>query len=293
MAIKHFGLKSEHEKLTAVMLYAPGPEIGSHPDPRSIHHLRPMDHAAISREFDRIITVFSDLGIQVIRMDPAPIDDDRSYLFNMMYCRDLFFMTPGGAILANMANETRRGEVRYAERALRSNGVPIVHAVSGEGRFEGADAVWVTERLVMVGVGNRTNKQACEQIKNTLREMDVECVAVRSHQTRTQHLLGTVQIVDKDLALVRHEIADTAVIRLLEDHHLTVVRIPENSEVLAKQAMNLVTVSPRKIIMTAGCPGTREIYARAGLTIAAELELSQLMCGAGGLACATGMIARV
>ena len=146
--------------------------------------------------------------------------------------------------------------------------------------------------LVAVGVGSRTNRRAYEQIKDILKQADVECVALPSYQTQTQHLLGTVQIVDRDLALVRHEIADNAVIRLLEDHHFTVVKIPENPEVRTRQAMNIVTVSPRTIIMTAGCPETRSIYQHAGLTIAAELELSQLMHGAGGLACATGIISR-
>lgn len=56
--------------------------------------------------------------------------------------------------------------------------------------------------------------------------------------------------------------------------------------------MNIVTVSPRTIIMNADCPETKGLYLKAGLTIAAEIRMTQLINGAGGLACATGIISR-
>jgi N-dimethylarginine dimethylaminohydrolase len=292
VVIKYYGLNSEYKNLASVLLYPPREEIGNYPDSAVIQHLRPIDQTAISVEFDTIIATFANLGIRVIQIDPAPLSDDRWYLYNMMYCRDLLFMTSEGAILANMANKTRKEEVRYVQRTLTSNGIPVLHAIAGEGRFEGSDALWVKDNLVLVGVGNRTNREAYEQIRSILGKMRVECVALPSYQKRTQHMLGTLQIVDEGLVLVRHEIADKGVMRFLQERHFTVIKIPENGEVLAKQAMNFVTVSPRNILMTAGCPETKEIYLRAGLMIAAELDLTQLMRGAGGLACATGILAR-
>jgi N-dimethylarginine dimethylaminohydrolase len=290
--MKNFGLHSEYERLTAVLLYPPGPEVGNYPAPAEIQQLRPIDQPVLAREFVTLSATFAQLGITVMEIDPAPLSDDRSYLYNMMYCRDLFFMTPQGAILANMANRTRREEVRYAERALRSHGIPVLSTISGEGRFEGADAVWLKENLVLVGVGNRTNGLAFQQLQDILQELGVECVALPSAQTTTQHLLGTVQIVAKDLALVRQGIADPAVGRFLADRQFTVLDVPENDEVRERQAMNLVTVAPRRVIMPADCPETKALYERAGLTIVAELDISQLRAGAGGLACATGIIAR-
>jgi N-dimethylarginine dimethylaminohydrolase len=292
MALIGFGLRTEYERLNAVMLYRPGPEIGNHPDPASIQHLAPIDYAAICTEFGNIIRTFEEREITVLLIDPAPISADRQYLYNMMYSRDLMFMTPEGAILSNMANSTRSSEVLYAARALAWHGIPVLHAVSGDGRFEGADAIWVGEKLVMVGVGSRTNREAYEQIKFVLRSINVECIAVPYSATRTQHLLGAIQIVGENTALVRHELIDREVTNFLEDHHFITIRIPENKEVLTQQAMNIVTVSPRTIIMSNNCPETKEIFVRAGLAVAAELELTQLMNGAGGLACATGIISR-
>jgi N-dimethylarginine dimethylaminohydrolase len=290
--MRGFGLRTEYDKLNAVMLYVPGPEIGNHPDPQSILHLAPIDYPALAHEFEDIIRTYEALGISSILIDPDPLSEDRQYLYNMMYCRDLLFMTPEGTILSNMANSTRSAEVLYAARTLERQGIPVLRTVSGGGRFEGADAIWLGIKLVMIGIGSRTNLEAFEQIKGVLGKMDVDCIAVPYRATRTQHLLGAVQIVDRDLALVRHELVDREVLRVLEDQHFRIVTVPENEEVQSRQAMNIVTTAPRTILMMKGCPETRELFQLHGLTVAAELELTQVMNGAGGLACATGIISR-
>jgi len=287
-----FGLHSEYGRLSSIILYKPGNEIGNHPQPAAIQQLRPIDPQMMDREFTATIDTFATLGVQVNRIDPSPLDPDRAYLYNMMFCRDLFFMTPAGAILASMAHETRRSEIRYAARTLQRLGVPIIHEVCAAGRFEGADALWINAQLVAVGVGNRTNVAAFEQIRKVLATLGIDSVPLPSHQQVTQHLLGSVQIVDRNLALVRCSITDPKVTAFLRQHDFSIISIPENREVTTQQAMNIVTVAPRCIMMTADCPATRQIYLDAGLTIAAELQISQLINAAGGLACAAGIVCR-
>lgn len=288
-----FGVHSEYGPLTSVLLYRPGSGIHAYPDPARVLHLRSIDQPALVAEFDAVIAAFTSRGAHVTMIDPEPLDDDRWYRYNMMYCRDLCFITPQGAVMANMAHAVRRHEPLYAARSLEAAGIPLLYTVSGTGTFEGADALWLRDDLVLVGVGNRTNAEGYRQIREVLVRQGVECRAVPSHQVTTQHLLGSLQIVDHDLALVRDGIVDPGVIALLEAHQVNVVRIPENDEVRSRQAMNIVTVAPRTVFMTAGCHETKELYRSAGLTVAAELELSQLMNGAGGLACATGIVARM
>lgn len=287
-----FGSNSEYAKLSSILLHKPGIEICNNPDPLQILHLRPIDHHTLALEFDAAAAVFKLLGIEVNLIDSTPLDDDTRYLFNLMYCRDLFFMTPEGAILSNMANDIRRREPDYAERTLMNLGVPLLHTVSGAGRFEGADALWLRSDLVVVGVGNRTNLEGYQQLNCVLKQQGVKCVALPSTQIATQHLLGSVQIVDSDLAFVRNEIVAPEIISFLMREGFAVVNIPENIEVKSRQAMNVVTVSPRTVVMTAGCPKTRAMYVSSGVAIAAELALTQLINGAGGLACATAILGR-
>lgn len=287
-----FGTNSEFGRLCSVLLHRPGPEIGSYPDPARIQHLAPIDHHALMREFDAVTACFENLGIVVNLIDPTPVNEDVWYQYNLMYCRDLFFMTPHGAIMASMGNLARMSEPLYAARSLEALGVPLLHSVAGDGRFEGADALWLNEDLVVIGVGNRTNQRGYEQIRAVLERQGVSCIALPSRQVITQHLLGSVQIVDRNLALVRDGIIDCDIIRFLGERGFEVVAIPESSEVRLRQSMNIVTIAPRTVIMTSCCDETRKMYLKAGLKIAAELDLTQLMCGAGGLACATGIVAR-
>ncbi|PKN16075.1 MAG: hypothetical protein CVU66_02285 [Deltaproteobacteria bacterium HGW-Deltaproteobacteria-23] len=288
----HYGLDSEYARLTKVLLFQPGAEVGNHPDPAAIQQLRPIDTALLAKEAALVGDTFTCLGVQVTQIDPTPLTPERAYLYNMMFCRDLFLMTPLGAIMARMAHEIRRGEVQYAARTLKRIGVPIFHQIDGDGRFEGADALWINRKLVAVGVGNRTNMAAFTQIRQILSTDGIDCVPLPSCQTTTQHLLGSLQLVDRNLALVRNGITAPEITTFLEKHGFTVINIPENSEVTTRQAMNIVTVAPRHIIMTAGCPLTKQLFQAAGLTVVAELAISQLINGAGGLACATGILAR-
>jgi len=290
--VNGYGLNSEYERISRVLLYPPGPEVANHPEPARLQQLRPIDHAVMQEEYAGIMATFARLGIEIETIDPAPMDRERDYRYNMMYCRDLFLMTPWGAIMAAMANPGRQGEPAYAARTLDRLGIPILQTIARDGRFEGADGLWLGEKLLIIGVGNRTNRAGFEQINATLSPHGVRCIPLPSTQTRTQHLLGSLQLVDRDLALVRQEIIDPAVVSFLSEQGLTVIDIPENDEVRQRQAMNIVVLSPRTIMMTADCPRTRELYEQAGLTVAAEVAISQLINGAGGLACATGIIAR-
>jgi len=287
----NFGLDSEYAELTSVLLYKPGPAISDHPDPSAVQHLAQINHGKLTGELDKLIGTFTVLGIDVTLIaPPEDISDPSNY--NMMFCRDLFFMTPKGAILANMANETRRGEVSHAARTLAQAGIPVLHTINGEGRFEGADALWVNEGLVAVGVGNRTNMAAFTQLQAVLGKQGIDSVPLPSTQRATQHLLGSLQFVDRNMVLVREAIISPQTLTFLEKQDFRIVRIPENLEVRNRQAMNIVTVAPGKVIMTAGCPETKEIYLDAGIDVAAELPISQIINGSGGLACATGTLAR-
>ncbi len=286
-----FGLDSEFSQLNSVLLYIPGKEIADHPSPATIQHLAPINYAELSRQLAAVIDSFSLHGIETCLI-PQPDDPADCSNYNMMFCRDLLFMTPAGAIMASMAHETRRSEVSHAVRTLLKEGIPILSSVSGNGRFEGADALWINKNLVIVGVGNRTNLAGYQQVKKILASIGIETVALPSTQQKTQHLLGSLQIVAKDLALVRTELVAGEVVSFLVQHGFKVVGIPENPEVRSRQAMNIVTVAPRQVIMTANCPETKQSYLDAGIEIIAELEITQLINGAGGLACATGTLAR-
>jgi N-dimethylarginine dimethylaminohydrolase len=210
---------------------------------------------------------------------------------NLLYVRDLFFATPKGAVVSKMKGAVRAGEEKHAARALGQLGVPILKSISGRGTFEGADALWLNPKTVLCGVGNRTNAAGFRQLRGVLKKQGVKTVAVAVPRG-VQHLLGMLQLVDRDLAFVRTEVAPENLKTLLARGGVRVVPVPETEETTRRQGMNLVTVAPRKVVMAKHCPVLKRLYEKAGVTVAAELEIGQFIRGAGGLACAVGILAR-
>ena len=143
----------------------------------------------------------------------------------------------------------------------------------------------------MCGLGRRTNSDGFQQLRAVLKAQGVATLAV-DLPAATQHLLGILHIVDADLALVRTQIASKRLINILKRAGIAIIDVPETEEVLVRQGMNVLTVKPRVIVMPVNCPELKRLYTACGITIAAEIGIDQILNGAGGLACATGILAR-
>jgi N-dimethylarginine dimethylaminohydrolase len=107
-----------------------------------------------------------------------------------------------------------------------------------------------------------------------------------------QHLLGVLQIVDHNLAVVRGQLLAPEVKIYLQQLAFQLIELEETKSVRQNQAMNFVTVSPRRIVMVAGNPETKLLYENHGIDVAAEVDVSELLKGAGGIGCATGILSR-
>jgi N-dimethylarginine dimethylaminohydrolase len=284
-----WGSNSEYRRLKAVVLCVPGRELETIADPDRIQHLARVHYEQLERNFADLRAVYRKYGVEILEI--SEMFPKASQHYNLMYARDAFFATPEGAVIARMASEVRAGEEKFSTAALAVRSVPIRMSVGGDGFFEGADALWVNPSTVICGVGRRTNRQGAEQLEQVLSTMGVR-VATFAVPPSIQHLLGMVQIVDKDLAFVRQEKAPVALSAFLREQGLRVVEIAESDEVSSRQAFNVVTLAPRMILMPAGNERTKKIFLDQGIETVEEIDISEILKGAGGIACATGILAR-
>ncbi len=283
-----FGADSEFAPLNEILLFSTGSNYPEISQPDEVQFLQPIDKTKLQSELDDLAKTFQALGVKVIRMtdDAFPRVSP-----NLLFCRDLFFLTPYGAILARMASDIRAGEEKWAQAALAKEGIPILRAISGNGVFEGADALWLNPKVLLVGLGNRTNQDGFRQIQTTMEEFGVECIPVPLPKS-VQHLLGILQLTAPNKAIIRQEKTPTVLLNLLAKYQIHTVAVPESIEVRERQALNFVCLDENRILMAKGCPQTKKIFAENGLQIADEVEISQLLLAAGGIACATGIISR-
>ena len=112
------GFNSEWKQLKQVLLHPPGPEITTLSDPDSAQMLAIPDLTLARRQHDAIAQAYRDQGITVHYVDP-PVTTSP----NLIFCADLFFMTPEGAILSRPASTVRAGEERWIARRLADLGI--------------------------------------------------------------------------------------------------------------------------------------------------------------------------
>ncbi len=278
--------QSEYRPLREVLLAPPDPAWPPVENPNTVQHIDTVDFRALREQFAKLAAAYESLGVAVHLMPPPDPPE-----YNLMFARDLFMMTPEGAVLSRMASTVRAGEERHAARAIARLDIPILRTIGGRGTAEGADLLWAAPDLVLVGTGNRTNADGCRQVTECLRDLGVRTIEVPLPR-QVQHLLGMVQIVDRDLVLVRHQIATPSTMELLRELGFTVVTVDESEEITRDQAMNVVVVAPRAVVLPTGVPHTRTHLTKAGIDVAAEVDISELRKAAGGIACATGIVSR-
>lgn len=282
------GSNSEFLKLKEVLLYLPPKSPLPIRDPEKVQHLRAVNWVKLRKELFQLEQVFRRHGVTVRRLDGDWFPRAKP---NLLFIRDHFFISPWGAILGRMASPVRAGEEKWAQRALADVGIPILGMIQEGGLFEGADALWLSPREILIGLGNRTNTEAFRQIRKTMAIYGVKVIAVELPK-KVQHLLGLLQIVDKKLALVRTEICDKRLLRILEQRGVKIIAVPESEEVIDRQGMNVVTLAPRHLLMPQGCARLKALYQQNGLKVVNEVSFSQGLNAAGGLACATGILSR-
>jgi N-dimethylarginine dimethylaminohydrolase len=282
----NLGYDSEYSKLEEVLLLDVNDDFPDTSQPENIQFLHPIDPEKLKAEYKKIEFALIANHIKIHKISMQSFSNPSA---NLLFCRDLFFSTPYGVILGRMGSYVRAGEEKFAQLALAKLGIPILKTISGKGTFEGADALFLNSKTILVGVGNRTNIEGFLQIQQALNEFGINCIKI-SLPKKTQHLLGILQIIDSNIALVRTEIALKDLIEVLDN--FKIIPIQETQEVVFRQALNFLTIGPQKVIMASQCPDMKALLEKTGIEVCAEVAIDQLISGAGGLACATGILTR-
>ena len=152
----------------------------------------------------------SELGRRELRHLVDYIDDAYPFFVdpmpNLYFTRDPFFTVGGGVCLSSMANavrarETLFGEVLFANHPVYRN-TPVLHRRDSPFSIEGGDVLVLSERVVAVGVSQRTDPHAVEALAERLIAEDtgiVRVLAIDIPKTRSYMHLDTVMtMVDRD-----------------------------------------------------------------------------------------------
>jgi N-dimethylarginine dimethylaminohydrolase len=279
------GINAEWTRLQSVLLHPPGLELAESDDPEAAQLLEIPAWELARQQHEAMAQAYRDAGVAVHYVEPAGQPSP-----NLIFCADLFFMTPEGAILARPASTVRAGEERWIARRLADLGIPILRTLRGNAIFEGADAHWLDEGTVLIGRGLRTNGDAVTQITGTLNEMGVEVIPV-DLPVGSMHLMGILRFPAPDLALTWPYRLAWRAVETIRARGFQIAYIPDEGEATQGGALNFVTLGPRKILLAAGNPITQKFLESQGVNCR-TVEVTELHKAAGGIGCLTGVLQR-
>lgn len=279
-----WGVGLEWASLQAVLLHRPGPEIEGLAEPNAVQMLATVDVELFRQQHDALAAAYRKAGVEVHYLDP-----DGQVPANTLFCADLFFMTPEGAILARPASTVRAGEERHVARRLASLDVPILLSVHGSGVFEGADAVWIDEGTALVATGLRTNEAGADQVSWVLQNIGAKVVRV-DLPFGSMHLMGTLRLAGPGIAVGYPGRLPHRAVRALRERGYRLLWASDADEI-ERMSLNFVTLGRQRILMAADCPRAQAMYEAEGIECV-TVEIDELAKAAGGMGCLTGVLKR-
>ena len=280
-----WGVSSEVDTLKAVLIRRPGKEVEDF-DPDAVRFSdEPLDVELMRKQHDNVAQVYKDFGAKVYY-----VEEQREDRPNAVFCRDLMFMTPEGAILTRPGMAARRGEERYVAQALAKYGVPILKTVAGDGMFEGANAMWVDRHTCVVSTGVRCNRSGYEQVKHELERMGVEVYHMQQPYSNI-HIDGLMNPISHDKVLIHASQVPYDIIDMLKKKGYEILEAPSQSEVRERFACNFVALEPNHIVIAKGPVRTIELLEKHGVKVE-TVDVSEITKGKGSLHCITAFLKR-
>lgn len=280
-----WGVSSEVDTLKAVLMRRPGKEVEDFDAEAVRFSNETVDVELMRKQHDAVAKAYEDFGAKVFY-----VENQREDRPNAVFCRDLMFMTPEGAILTRPGMATRRGEERYIGETLGKLGVPVLRTIAGDGMFEGANAMWVDRHTCVVSTGSRCNSSGYEQVKYELNRMGVEVYHMQQPYSNI-HIDGLMNPLSNDAVLVHASQVPYDILDMLKKKGYRILEAPSQTEVRETFGCNFVAFEPGYILMPEGNPRTQEMLENNGIKVQ-TINISEIIKGKGALHCITAYLKR-
>ena len=250
-------------------------------------HSRP-DLGNARDEFEQVDRLLKSTGAEVIHLPGG-----EGLTLDSLYTHDALVVTPRGLVRPRMGKPQRRNEAAINGAALEKLGLPIAGDITGDGKLEGGDLVWLDRHTLLAGVGYRTNVEGCRQLQKLCGD-DVEVLwfDMPHYKGRTDvfHLMSTLSPLDKDLAVVYLPLMAARLVEILEHRGIGFVHVPDAE--FDTMGCNVLALGPRHAMSVAGNPETMKRMQAAGVKVEVINGTDICRKGEGGPTCMTRPLVR-
>lgn len=276
------------DRLRRVVVRTPGEAFGA-ADPERWHYGSRPDLEAARAEHRAFVAILEEAGAEVVEHDEAlPGHADA------IFVHDPLIVIDRGYVQLRMGKELRRGEEAALARTLTRAGVPCAGRIEAPGVVEGGDLLWVTPKLLAVGLGFRTDRAGFDQLGALVEPDGVECLPVElpwwTGPDACLHLMSLISMVDHDLAVAHERLLPVSFLQRLASEGVAVVSVPESE--LASQGPNVLALAPRDCLLLEENRITAERLAAAGCRVRTYRGREISHKAEGGATCLTRAVLR-
>ncbi|WP_310605567.1 dimethylarginine dimethylaminohydrolase family protein [Anaerosporobacter sp.] len=281
------GVHSETDDLKSVLLRRPGTEIENIQDPEAVLWNDNINATLAREQHDLMAEAYKKYNVKI-----HYITDEASKNYpNIYFVRDLFTMTPCGAIISRMASPVRAGEEVIVQNELARLNIPIIASGFGFMWFEGPDIIIVNKDLVFLGIGLRTNNQAIKYIRAVLETQGFGEVIELQTTYGCGHLDGVVNILNDKYAVVVAKRFSYIGYEALVRHGFKIIELTDEREIDIHMAINFVQLNKETVLINKNAKATILRYEKLGIKCEG-VDVSELMNGGGSVHCMTGILQR-
>ena len=282
--LETYGVDSMAAPLRHVAMRRPGAILSC--DPERWHYAKPIDAAALQRQFEAFAALLEADGATIHWIDPA--DDG---LADSVFTYDPSFTIPQGVVILRPGKSLRADEAAL-HADFYEGLMPVVGAIEEPGTIEGGDCLWLDPTTIAVGRGYRTNQSGIDQLATIVEPYGISVEAYDmpyfNGPDACLHLLSVVNPLDVDLSLVYAPLVPVALYERMKDAGYELLHVPEDEfDVSGGLNLNVLPTRPRRCLAIAGFPRTKALMEVAGCDVVTfEADELCLPCE-GGPTCLT------
>lgn len=250
-------------------------------------HSRPNLENA-HKEFAAVETILKATGAEVIELGP-----NDGLTLDGLYTHDALIVTPKGLVRPRMGKPQRRNEAAINGAQLEKLGFPIAGEITGEGKIEGGDLVWIDRHTLLAGVGYRTNVEGVRQLQAICgQDVNIMWFDMPHYKGKSDvfHLMSCLSPLDQDLAVVYQPLMAGRLVEFLISRGTKFVDVPDSE--FETMGCNVLAMGPRHAMMVAGNPITEQRMRDAGVKVEVIEGYDICRKGEGGPTCMTRPLVR-
>lgn len=223
------------------------------------------------KQHRHFVSVLEEFGVEVVKLQP------QTQFPEQIFTRDIGFILGENLFVSKMANYLRQGEEEYLKQWLEHANIPF--QAFNQGVIEGGDVI-IDGHTIFVGVSNRTNREAIEQLKKWLPNFEVVEVPFTDSYL---HLDCVFNIISPTEAIIfPEEIHGEKVKNLKKRYDL----IKVSKEEQATLATNILSIGEKRVI---SLPINKELNSqlrKRGYDII-EVDITEIIKFGGAFRCCT------